>query len=297
MSVLGFNPALEMSQLRSQRTLAMQASAPVEPAAAASTGSVNAAAAGATGDAAAGAIAVQEPPSTAKIVLGSVLRGAMSGASVTLGVKSAVPLLGKIGFLSNIVGKLPAAGAAGAGALGLLARVPLLGAALGKVLPMMGRTGWQGFAITGLIGAAVGAVVGGIKGLKTARAESAKYAEAMAAAQQQAEEAAKAEAQEASQQARQRAGETARTKRRGRASGGQHRNDWVISRTGVARKGATGIYQVKSGDTIAALAKRFYTTEAEIRRLNPTLGSTLPEGFKLHLRQQVIPNAPAWKSA
>ena len=121
MAVLGFNPAAEMSMLRTQQTLAMQASAPAagaapaaaaEPAAAAAA--QGAAAPGAAADASVGAAAVQPPPSTSSIVLRSVLTGALSGASLTLGVKQFGPMLAKIGFIGKAIGTVaPPAGILG----------------------------------------------------------------------------------------------------------------------------------------------------------------------------------------
>ncbi|MCW2927593.1 MAG: hypothetical protein JWM86_1561 [Thermoleophilia bacterium] len=277
MAIMGFNPAAEMSQLRNQQTLAMQASAPAaaaaapaDPAAAAAAG---AAAPGAAADAAIGAQAVQAPPSTSKIVLQSVLKGAMTGASVTLGLKQFGPLLLKVPFLSKMLTP----------ALGFLSKLPIVG----KVLPMLGKAGIQGFLIAGLIGAGVGAIAGALGGLKKAKAAAAEYAEAMAAQQAQqppAGDPVNAPAPEAAP-----APAPAPVKPKYKS--------WIIARSGSTARtgGSMGHYTTRKGDTMAQLAKRFHTTPAEIKRLNPGIGSDVPVGTKLKLKRKVVPTATRWK--
>jgi LysM repeat protein len=72
---------------------------------------------------------------------------------------------------------------------------------------------------------------------------------------------------------------------------------WIIARNGNVgvSGGSHGSYRVKQGDTIEQLAKRFYTTPAEIRKLNPGIGSSVEPGDKLKLKRKVVPTAKAWK--
>lgn len=301
MSVMGFNPAMEMSQLRTQQTLAMQsgaapaaAAAPVStagavaavPAAApAAAMTAGAAAPGAAGDAAVAAEAVQPPPATSKIVLQSVLKGAMSGASVTLGLKTMGPILTKVPFIAKLVGNLagPAGAPAAAGVLGFLGKLPLVG----KLLPMIAKGGLAGFAITALIGAGVGAIGGFISGQKKAKQAQADYEAALAAQQAAAPPPAPAEPEPAPAPAPKKAASTGK-KRTAKT--------WVIAKHGSKYgTGQMGHYTAKPGDTIEILAKRFYTTPAEIRKLNPDLGSgEVKPGTTLKLRRQVIPDAQPW---
>ncbi len=271
MAIMGFNPAAEMSQMRNQRTLAMQSSAPagVAPAttltAAAAAGSPTAAAAampGAAGDAAMAANAVMEPPSTSKIVLQSVLKGAMTGASVTMGVKQFGPMLMKIGFVGKLLTPV----------LGFLSKVPLVG----KLLPMLGKGGLQGFLIAGAIGAGVGAIAGGISGLKKAKAAAAEYAEAMA--QQQAQQ-------------QPPVGDPVNTDAPPPAEPPKPRfKNWIVAYSGNTKVagGSTGTYKSKKGDTLKVLAKRFHTTPAEIKKLNPGIGNEIKPGTTLKLKRKVI---------
>ncbi|MCW2961335.1 MAG: hypothetical protein JWM90_1722 [Thermoleophilia bacterium] len=289
MAVAGFSPAMEMNQLRTQQTLAMSSAAPADPAAAAAAaggtpaGQMVAAAAapsGPTADAGMAAAAVQEPPSTGKIILQSVLKGALTGASVTLGFKSMGPILSKIGWLGKIIGSV-----GGAGVLGFLTKVPLLG----KLLPLAAKSGIPAFLITAAIGAAVGAIGGAISGVIKAKKETAAYAEAQAAAQ----------AQEPVP------GDPVNT-------GGEPAPEpatapvpapvipkyksWVVARTGTTsvKGGSFGSYTAKKGDTLATLAKRFHTTPAEIKKLNPDIGTDVAAGTKLKLKRKVVPTAKAW---
>ncbi len=281
MAIMGFNPAAEMSQLRTQRSLAMEATAPAaaaapaDPAAAAAAG---AAAPGAAADAAIGAQAVQEPPSTSKIVLQSVLKGAMTGASVTLGLKQFGPLAMKIGFVKNVMGSVVPP----AGVLGFLSKVPIVG----KVLPFLGKTGLSGFLIAAGIGAAVGAIFGGLTGLKKAKAAAAEYAEAMAA-----------------QQAQTPPGDPVNTP--GEApvepapapAPAPRYKSWIIAREGAIGKtgGSFGHYKTRKGDTLEKLAERFHTTPAEIKKLNPKIGNTVEPGTQLKLKRKVVKDAARWR--
>lgn len=286
MAIMGFNPAAEMSQLRTQQSLAMQASAPAAGAApapaAAAAAAQGAAAPGAAADAAIGAAAVQEPPATSKIVLQSVLRGAMTGASVTMGLKSFGPTLMKVGF----IGKLMGSTVPPTGVLGFLSKLPVVG----KVLPLLGRTGLQGFLIAGLVGAGVGAVFGALSGMKKAKAAAAEYAEAMAA--QQAQEAQQPPAGDPVNAP----GPAPKPGPPAKPGGKRKAKSWVIARQGStpAAGPSFGHYRTRKGDTIEQLAKRFYTTPAEIRKLNPDLGRSVEPGTKLKLRRKVVPDAKAW---
>ena len=272
MAIMGFNPAAEMSQMRTQRTLAMQAAAPQGPAAGAAGPAPDPAAAmaaaaampGAAGDAAMAANAVMEPPSTSKIVLQSVLKGAVSGASVTMGLKSFGPMLMKIGFVGKLLTPV----------LGFLSKVPLVG----KLLPMMGKTGLQGFLITAAVGAGIGAIGGAISGMKKAKAAAAEYAEAMAA-------------QQAQQQAP--VGDPVNTEPDPAAAEPPAKprfKNWIIAYSGNTKVagGSTGTYKAKKGDTLKVLAKRFHTTPAEIKKLNPDIGDTIKPGTTLKFKRKVI---------
>lgn len=276
MAIMGFNPAAEMSQLRTQRSLAMETSAPaaaaVAPADPAAAAAAGAAAPGAAADAAIGAQAVQEPPSTSKIVLQSVLKGAMTGASVTLGVKQFGPLAMKVPFLSKLITP----------AIGFLGKLPIVG----KVLPLLGKTGLTGFLIAAAIGAGVGAIFGGLSGLKKAKAAAAEYAEAMAA-----------------QQAQTPPGDPVNTP--GNApvepapapAPAPRYKSWIIAREGSVGKtgGSFGNYRSRKGDTLAKLAERFHTTPAEIKKLNPKVGDTVAPGTTLKLKRKVIKDVARWK--
>jgi LysM repeat protein len=272
MALMGFNPAADMSQLRTQRTLAMQASAPaqavapVDPATAAAVGA--AAAPGAAADAAIGAQGVMEPPATSKIVLQSVLRGAMTGASVTMGLKTFGPTLMKVGFIGKAVGTI----APPAGALGFLSKLPVLSTVLPRLAKM---TGWQAFLATALIGAGIGAIAGAVSGMRKAKAAAAEYAEAMAAQQ----------AQEPP------LGDPINTPEPAPAPPPAPRfKNWVIAYSGNTKVagGSTGTYKTRQGDTLASLAERFHTTPAEIRKLNPGIGTTIKPGETLTFRRKVV---------
>ena len=283
MAIMGFNPAAEMNQLRTQRTLAMQAAAPAagaapvaaaDPAAAAAAG---AAAPGAAADAAIGAQAVQEPPSTSKIVLQSVLKGAMTGASVTLGVKQFGPLLMKVPFLSKLLTP----------AIGFLSKLPLVG----KLFPLLGKTGLTGFLIAAAVGAGVGAIAGAFSGVKKAKAAAAEYAEAMAAQQQTPPAGDPVNAP----------GEAPAEPAPAPAKKPKFKS-WVIAGQGSVGKtgGSFGHYKSRKGDTLDGLAVRFHTTKEEILKLNPKLkvdpeGGPVPAGVTLKLRRQVIKGVARWK--
>jgi LysM repeat protein len=306
MSIAGFNPAGEMSQLRTQQTLAMQSSSGTDATAAtaatttdpASSAAAGAAAPGAAADASMGAAAVQEPPNTTKIILQAVMKGALTGASVTMGLKSFAPFLGKIGFISKALGTLPtaavaegAAKVAGSGVLGFLGKIPVLG----SILPKAFAGGIGGFVITALIGAAVGAITGIFSGLKSAKAQTAAYNDALATQQ------AAAPAGDPVTTPDTAAATPAAAAAKPAAKAAPHGKwkSWVVAKHGthLAAPGSakTGHYNAKSGDTIAMLAKRFYTTPAEIRKLNPGLtGSTVPAGTKVILARKVVPDAKAW---
>lgn len=161
------NPAVQAAE---NRTLGMSPTvaptavmAPGQPAGATSTGDPTAAAAAAPGEAGAqatmGAEAVQPtPPQPAKIVLGSVVRGAVTGASMMFGINS---FGAKIPFVANIMTKA-------------LKFVPFL-----KLGFPMGTVAALG------VGAAVGAIFGLVGGLRKAKQAAATWAEQQVAAQQQ----------------------------------------------------------------------------------------------------------------
>jgi hypothetical protein len=290
MAIMGFNPAAEMSQMRTQ-TLAMQASSSAAPAAAAATAAADPAAAagaaaaapGAAADAAIGAQAVQ-PPQTSKIVLQSVLKGALNGASVTLGLKSFGPMLFKVPLLAKFL----------APAVGFISKLPVVG----SLFKLAGHAGIQGFLIAGLIGAGVGAIFGAMSGLKKAKAAAAEYAEAMAAQQAQTPPATTPAAPAPTPEpapAKAPAHAAPHTKVRRAKS-------WIITRHGSTSKpgGSTGTYTTRPGDTIDKLAERFHTSVAEMRKLNPELGASLVAGGSvaagktLTFKRKVIPDAKAW---
>lgn len=315
---LAINPAADMAQLRNQQALGMSAAdggaaaagaaspvagtmpatAAAAPAAVAPNGQVaavaaGAAAPGAAGDASMAAAAVQPPPSTGKIVIQSLLKGAMTGVSVTLGLKSFGPMLAKVGFLKNIIGAMPvaaaggAAGVAGKGLLGFLSRIPIIG----KILPMTAKAGIQGFLITAAIGAAVGGIFGAISGLGKAKKAQAEYADALAKAQAAAVQQpppvvtppAEAEAPAPPKKAK-----AAPVKPRFKS--------WVVARSGSHMGTQKFGSYVAKGESLATLAKRFHTTPAEIKKLNPSItGDDVPTGTKLKLARKVVPNAQAWK--
>jgi LysM repeat protein len=279
MAIMGFNPAAEMSQMRTQ-TLAMQATSSAAPAAAATAAADPAAAAaaaaaapGAAADAAIGAQAVQ-PPQTSKIVMQSVLKGAMTGVSVSLGLKQFGPMLAGIGFLKPVAA--------------FISKLPVVS----HLIPLFSKGPFGGFLVAGLIGAGVGAIFGAVSGLKKAKAAAAEYAEAMAA--QQAQAPAPTPAAPAPTPADSApAPAPARTVRRAKS--------WIISRSGATSRtgGSIGHYTTRKGDTIEQLAERFHTSAAEIRKLNPGLGSSLSgssvaPGTTLKLKRKVVPNAKAW---
>lgn len=247
----------------------MQADAPVAAASAAdpaATAAAGAAAAGAAGDAAIGAAGVQEPPSTSKIVMQSILKGAMTGASVTLGIKGVGPTLMKVGFVSKLATP----------AIQFLSKLPLVG----KVLPFLGRSGIQGFLIAGAIGAGVGAIFGAIGGLKKAKAAAAEYAEAMA-----------------QQQAQTPVGDPVNTPGASNTQAPPVRSprfkNWVIAYSGSSygKPGATGTYKAKKGDTVASVAKRFHTSVDEIKKLNPSVSGEIKPGTTLKLKRKVVKKA------
>lgn len=289
MTIMGFNPAVEMNQLRSQQTLAMTASgapAAAPAVATAAAGSAEAAAAaaaapGAAADAAAGAQAVQ-PPNTSKIILQSVLRGAMTGASVSLGVKQFGPLLMKFGPVAKLIGStVPPAGM-----LGFLSKIPVIG----KVLPILGKGGWQGFAIAGLIGAGVGAVAGLIKGRSAAKKAAEEFAAAQAAMQTPpagqpvTPEPTPADTAPPVAEPKQRAAKKPRFK------------SWVVARSGSSYGTQKFGSYVTKGESMAKLCERFHTTPQEIRKLNPSItGDSVPAGTKLKLARKVVPDAKAWR--
>lgn len=270
MAIMGFNPAAEMNQLRTQRTLAMQASAPAQAAAptdpATAAALAGAAAPGAAADAAIGAAGVMEPPSTSRIVLQSVLKGAVTGASVTLGLKQFGPILMKVGFLNKLISP----------AIGFISKLPIIG----KVLPLLGRTGLQGFLIAGLVGAGVGAIAGAVGGMRKAKAAAAEYAEAMAAQQAQQPP----------------VGDPVNAPDSGQAPPPvkPRFKNWIVAYSGAAATpggAGTGTYKAKKGDTLAVLARRFHTTPAEIRKLNPGIDTEIKPGTTLKLQRKVVKKA------
>lgn len=287
MPVMGFNPAMEMSMIRSsqggaiapgQQAAAVTGSSATGAAPVAAQATLAAAAPGAAGEAAMGAAAVQpEPPQSSKIVLASVLRGASTGASVALGFKQFGPILGKLPMIGGLFG----------GIGGFLTKLPVVGS-------LLGRTGISGFLIAGGIGAAIGAGVGLVMGMRKARAATTEYAEAQAAAQQAAAQQAAAEAQAAATQAQSPVPDQAgpapgeaeakknppMTPGAADASTGVKRapgkSPWVTARTGktMAPKGerpTTTAVRVRSGDTLTSLATRYHTTVAAIVKANPAI--------------------------
>lgn len=145
-----FNPGVESAQLRAQ--LAMRSSAPsavaatAAPAAAATLG----AAASAADQAAAGAEGVAaDAPNPKKIILSSVIRGAVSGASMMFGLNSFGP---KVPFINNFMTKV-------------ITKIPLV-AKLGWPMGTLGALG---------VGAAMGALFGLISGVRKARSEAMNY--------------------------------------------------------------------------------------------------------------------------
>ncbi|MCW2971747.1 MAG: hypothetical protein JWN72_20 [Thermoleophilia bacterium] len=296
----------DISQLRNQQTLAMTSSSAAAPAAAtaaaaptAAAGDATGSATGPAGDASMGAAAVQQPPNSTKIILQAVLKGALTGASVTMGLKQFGPFLTKIPGLGGLIGSLgskaagSAAAVAGKGLLGMLSKIPLLG----SLLPRAFAGGIAGFAITALIGAAVGGIVGIFTGMKTAKAQTAAYNEALAA--QQAATPVGDPVTTPDTTAPGAANGPAKSKAKAKAAPKGKWKSWVVAKHGshLAAPGQakTGHYNAKSGDTIAMLAKRFYTTPAEIRKLNPGItGDSVPAGTKVILARKVVPDAKAW---
>ncbi len=161
-----FNPGVEAAQLRAQ--LAMRSSAPSSVhAAAAPVPSMTLGAASAAGadQAAAGADGVAaEAPNPKKIILSSVIRGAVSGASMMFGLNSFGP---KVPFINNFMTKV-------------ITKIPLV-AKLGWPMGTLGALG---------VGAAMGALFGLISGVRKARTEAMNFMkgqeQAMAAQGQQA---------------------------------------------------------------------------------------------------------------
>jgi len=247
-----------------------------------------------------GAAAVQAPPNATKIILQAVFKGALTGASVTMGLKQFGPFLTKVPFIANIVGTLGtkaaegAAKAAGTGLLGLLGKVPVLGA----LLPRMFASGIGAFAITALAGAVVGGIVGVFSGLKESKKQATAYNEALAAQQAAGTTPLPGDPITTAPSG---ADKPAPVKSKAKASAAPKGRwkSWVVAKHGthLAAPGQakTGHYNAKNGDTIAMLAKRFYTTPAEIRKLNPALtGDSVPAGTKVTLARKVVPNAKAW---
>lgn len=280
---MSINPSADINALRNQQSLAMSANAaaPADPAAQAAAQA--AATPGAAGDASIGAAAVQAPPSTSKIILQSVLKGAVTGVSVSLGVKSFAPFLSKIPMIGPFMAKVP----------GLISKIPLVGGLFSKVLKFAGKGALQGFLVTALVGAAVGAIGGAISGLGKAKKAATEYAEAQAKAQAQA--AAQQQAQQQAQQAPAEPSAKAMTKPVAKAVKPRFKS-WVVARSG-SKYGTQkfGSYTTK-GESMQTLCARFHTTPDEIRKLNPSItGDSVPSGTKLKLARKVVPNAKAWR--
>jgi hypothetical protein len=201
-----------------------------------------------------------------------VLKGAMTGASVTLGLKQFGPLAMKVPFLAKLITP----------AIGFLGKLPIVG----KVLPLLGKTGLSGFLIAAAIGAGVGAIAGAFSGLKKAKAAAAEYAEAMAA-----------------QQAQTPPGDPVNTPGNAPAepapapAPAPKYKSWIIAREGSVGKtgGSFGHYRTRKGDTLAKLAERFHTTPAEIKKLNPGIGSEVEPGTRIKLKRKVIKDVARWK--
>jgi hypothetical protein len=215
-------------------------------------------------------------------VMQAVLKGAMSGASVGLGFKSFAPFLGKIGFVSKLVGSV----APPAGLLGFLGKLPILGKLLPGILPKL--AGPLGFLIAAGVGAAIGAIGGLIKGKGEAKKAAEEYAAAQAAAAQPAPAPIPAPVDPGSAQA-------PAVPKKAKVVHKPRFKSWVIARHGSSYGTQKfGSYTTK-GETMASLCERFHTTPAEIRKLNPSItGDSVPSGTKLKLARKVVPNAKAW---
>jgi nucleoid-associated protein YgaU len=150
------NPGVEAAQIRARLAMTSSATPAASSSAPAAGASPGSGAAGAGADqAAAGAEGVQ-PPSSSKTIIASVLRGAVSGASVMFGLNSFGP---KVPFINNFMTKV-------------ITKIPLV-SKLGWPMGTLGALG---------VGAAMGAVFGLVNGVRKARSEAAAFV----AAQQQA---------------------------------------------------------------------------------------------------------------
>jgi hypothetical protein len=148
------NPALELSQVRSMQ-LAQAPAAAAPTAAPVASASLPAEGSDASAQAAAGAANVA-PPAPMKTILGSVLRGAMSGASLAFG-------------LNSFGSKIPGVG-------------PFLAKAIG-VIPFIGKMGFPMPIFVALgVGAVVGGVFGLLSGMRKVKKQAAAYVQAQAAA-------------------------------------------------------------------------------------------------------------------
>lgn len=151
-----FNPGIETAQHRAM--LAMSPGTAAAPAGAAAPAAAPEGASAGADQAAAGAEGVA-PPQPTKIIIGSVLRGAVSGASMMFGINSfgpKIPFINK--FMTSIITKIP----------------------------FLAKAGFPMGTVAALgVGAGLGAVFGLIGGIRKARKATAEYVAAQAAAQAQ----------------------------------------------------------------------------------------------------------------
>jgi LysM repeat protein len=147
------SPGVEFgAQRANESSLGLEAAAPAGPSAAEQTGATSGAQ-----QATLGAEGVQPvPPSPLKIILGSVLKGAMTGASMAFGLNS---MGGEVSWLVKILHFIP---------------IPAF-QAITKLAPLVVLAG----------GAAVGGVLGLIGGIKASKQATAEFNKATEASQQQ----------------------------------------------------------------------------------------------------------------
>jgi nucleoid-associated protein YgaU len=289
MNVLMPSPAAQAAETR---TLGMAPAAQAQAAqpVAATQEQVAAAAAAAPGDGAAqatmGAEAVQ-PPNKGKTILGSVLRGAATGASMMFGINT---FGAKIPFVAK-----------------------MMTSAL-KFIPFLSKVGFPMGTVVALgAGAVVGGIIGLVTGMKKANKEQAAWNEQQAAAQQAAAE--QAAAAQAAQQGIDPAtgqpvavdpatgmpagapgdpnaappAEEPPAKADARKKGGKAKKNPVMDddyRAGSSKKGSKATkadkagdadsgpgrrHHVRPGDTLWALSRRFGVSIDDIVKANPKI--------------------------